>query len=179
MNKFLLLFVFVVLVTCAASGCGAEPSPPSSPAAPTAVASETPTSAPSETPTSAPAETVTAVPAEEGGQTMAFELTSSAFGAGEAIPRKYTCDGDDISPPLAWGDPPRARRVSRSSRMTPTRRWAPGCIGCFSTCQPAREQQLAAAGIRRPLPAQRHAPVFLQALRAGYDARSEGRREQG
>lgn len=106
MNKFLLLFVFVVLVTCAASGCGAEPSPPSSPAAPTAVASETPTSAPAETPTSAPAETVTAVPAEEGGQAMAFELTSSAFAAGEAIPRKYTCDGDDISPPLAWGDPP-------------------------------------------------------------------------
>ena len=37
---------------------------------------------------------------------MSFELTSSAFGPGEPIPRTYTCDGDDISPPLEWGDPP-------------------------------------------------------------------------
>ena len=36
---------------------------------------------------------------------MAFEVTSSAFVQGEPIPVKYTCDGDDISPPLAWGDP--------------------------------------------------------------------------
>ncbi len=36
---------------------------------------------------------------------MAFEVTSSAFAQGEPIPVKYTCDGDDISPPLAWGDP--------------------------------------------------------------------------
>lgn len=37
---------------------------------------------------------------------MAFELTSTAFAAGEKIPRKYTCDGDDISPPLQWSDAP-------------------------------------------------------------------------
>jgi len=37
---------------------------------------------------------------------MVFELTSSAFAAGESIPRKYTCDGDDVSPPLEWTDPP-------------------------------------------------------------------------
>jgi Raf kinase inhibitor-like YbhB/YbcL family protein len=37
---------------------------------------------------------------------MAFELTSSAFAQGETIPVKYTCDGDDVSPPLEWGDPP-------------------------------------------------------------------------
>src|SRR5712692_1792301 len=40
------------------------------------------------------------------GNTMAFELTSSAFKAGEAIPRKHTCDGADVSPPLTWTDPP-------------------------------------------------------------------------
>jgi Raf kinase inhibitor-like YbhB/YbcL family protein len=44
---------------------------------------------------------------EEGGQTVAFELKSSAFAFGETIPVKYTCDGEDISPPLAWGNPPR------------------------------------------------------------------------
>ena len=33
-------------------------------------------------------------------------LTSPAFGEGEKIPAKYTCDGEDISPPLAWDEPP-------------------------------------------------------------------------
>jgi Raf kinase inhibitor-like YbhB/YbcL family protein len=37
---------------------------------------------------------------------MNFELTCTAFAAGEPIPAKYTCDGADISPPLAWSDPP-------------------------------------------------------------------------
>jgi Raf kinase inhibitor-like YbhB/YbcL family protein len=37
---------------------------------------------------------------------MPFELTSSAFAAGGSIPSRYTCDGEDISPPLAWTDPP-------------------------------------------------------------------------
>lgn len=29
-------------------------------------------------------------------------LTSDAFSDGEAIPERYTCDGEDVSPPLAW-----------------------------------------------------------------------------
>jgi Raf kinase inhibitor-like YbhB/YbcL family protein len=33
---------------------------------------------------------------------MAFELTSPAFENNEAIPSVYTCDGEDLSPPLAW-----------------------------------------------------------------------------
>lgn len=37
---------------------------------------------------------------------MPLELTSDAFAQEEAIPRKYTCDGQDISPPLSWSDPP-------------------------------------------------------------------------
>jgi Raf kinase inhibitor-like YbhB/YbcL family protein len=31
-----------------------------------------------------------------------FTLTSSAFTQGGSIPAKYTCEGDDLSPPLAW-----------------------------------------------------------------------------
>jgi Raf kinase inhibitor-like YbhB/YbcL family protein len=34
------------------------------------------------------------------------ELTSPAFGDGEPVPPKHTCDGDDVSPALAWADPP-------------------------------------------------------------------------
>ena len=41
---------------------------------------------------------------------MVFELTSAAFAAGEPIPPKYTCDGDDVSPPLEWSEPP-ARKI--------------------------------------------------------------------
>lgn len=37
---------------------------------------------------------------------MTIELTSPAFGQGEAIPTKYTCDGEDISPPLQWQNLP-------------------------------------------------------------------------
>ena len=36
-----------------------------------------------------------------------FELTSSAFPDGGSIPRRHTCDGEDVSPDLAWsGAPP-------------------------------------------------------------------------
>lgn len=38
---------------------------------------------------------------------MPFEITSAAFTPGDPIPRKYTCDSEDISPPLQWSDPPR------------------------------------------------------------------------
>jgi Raf kinase inhibitor-like YbhB/YbcL family protein len=33
---------------------------------------------------------------------MALSLKSSAFRNGGAIPRKYTCDGANVSPPLEW-----------------------------------------------------------------------------
>ncbi len=35
-----------------------------------------------------------------------FELSSTAFEPETTIPRDYTCDGDDRSPPLAWHDAP-------------------------------------------------------------------------
>jgi Raf kinase inhibitor-like YbhB/YbcL family protein len=37
---------------------------------------------------------------------MTMKLTSSAFDAGQAIPAKYTCEGEDISPPLQWSGVP-------------------------------------------------------------------------
>lgn len=37
---------------------------------------------------------------------MSFTLQSSAFANGATIPRQYTCDGADQSPPLQWSDLP-------------------------------------------------------------------------
>lgn len=37
---------------------------------------------------------------------ISFSLHSPAFGAGAMIPGKYSRKGDDISPPLEWGEPP-------------------------------------------------------------------------
>lgn len=35
-----------------------------------------------------------------------MNLTSPAFADGADIPRTYSCVGDDVSPPLDWGDVP-------------------------------------------------------------------------
>jgi Raf kinase inhibitor-like YbhB/YbcL family protein len=60
--------------------------------------------------------TVTVVPTETGAPTEAssnptpvsgsFTLTSSAFENNKIIPAKYTCGGANISPALAWNNPP-------------------------------------------------------------------------
>ena len=41
---------------------------------------------------------------------MAFILTSTAFKDGATIPGKHTCDGVDVSPPLAWSGTPAGTR---------------------------------------------------------------------
>lgn len=35
-----------------------------------------------------------------------FTVSSSEFGDGQPIPRRYACDSDDVSPPLAWSGAP-------------------------------------------------------------------------
>ncbi len=35
-----------------------------------------------------------------------IQLTSPAFPYGEKIPVRFTCEGDDVSPPLEWADAP-------------------------------------------------------------------------
>ncbi len=81
MKKLISLFLFATCLTFAVSGC-------------TTAAPEAPP------PTSAPP----AATAEKGEQAM--ELTSAAFASGQPIPQKYTCDGEDLSPPLQWSAPP-------------------------------------------------------------------------
>jgi Raf kinase inhibitor-like YbhB/YbcL family protein len=38
--------------------------------------------------------------------TMPFTLTSSAFQAAGSIPRKFSCDGENVSPALSWSGAP-------------------------------------------------------------------------
>lgn len=42
---------------------------------------------------------------------MSFELSSIAFQEGQPIPREYTGDGQNISPPLKWTDPPNGTKT--------------------------------------------------------------------
>lgn len=37
---------------------------------------------------------------------ITLALTSTAFADGDKIPVRYTCDGENVSPPLAWEEPP-------------------------------------------------------------------------
>ena len=37
---------------------------------------------------------------------MELTVSSSAFQEGDVIPTEYTCEGQDVSPPLAWDEPP-------------------------------------------------------------------------
>jgi hypothetical protein len=60
-------------------------------------------------PTAAPenlAEPTATEAAVTGGEVM--QLTSPAFEAGGTIPVKFSCDGEDISPPLSWQQVPEA-----------------------------------------------------------------------
>lgn len=83
LKRFTPLFLSLGLLAHALTGCGAGPSPTTTPRPPAPTA-----------------------PQEQGVEAMLFQLTSSAFAPGEPIPQKHSCDGDDISPPLRWSDPP-------------------------------------------------------------------------
>lgn len=62
-------------------------------------------SAPAPAPTAAPPIIVpTLVPATN------FVLTSSAFNEGGAVPKKFSCDGENISPQLKWSGTPVSTR---------------------------------------------------------------------
>ena len=45
-------------------------------------------------------------PPPAGGHAMAFALSSKSFPNEGDIPKKFTCDGADVSPELSWQDPP-------------------------------------------------------------------------
>jgi phosphatidylethanolamine-binding protein (PEBP) family uncharacterized protein len=64
-----------------------------------------------------------------GDAAMAMSLNSPAFKQGGQIPSKYTCEGDDISPPLAWDGVPQGTKSlvliidDPDARKAPPRVW--------------------------------------------------------
>ena len=109
-----LRFAFVPLVVLSITSCmsasnqptatmeaSASPIPPTETQLPPTPTPLPPTVTP--TPTNIPEPTATLDP-------TTFEIRSLAFGSEESIPDVYTCKGDDLSPPLEWGDPPENSR---------------------------------------------------------------------
>ncbi|HEV8523131.1 MAG TPA: YbhB/YbcL family Raf kinase inhibitor-like protein [Terriglobales bacterium] len=45
-------------------------------------------------------------PLAAGRSAVNFTVKTTAFQAGGDIPKKYTCEGPDVSPPLTWSEPP-------------------------------------------------------------------------
>lgn len=41
---------------------------------------------------------------------MGFQVSSAAFSGNQMIPKKFTCDGDDVSPELSWSGAPAATK---------------------------------------------------------------------
>lgn len=49
----------------------------------------------------------------KGGRVMKIKVESTAFTEGGMIPKKYTCDGQDVSPPISWsGIPDKAKSIA-------------------------------------------------------------------
>src|SRR5262249_9038120 len=44
------------------------------------------------------------------GATIKIQLTRAAFDEGADIPKQYTGDGEDVSPPLQWSEPPQGTK---------------------------------------------------------------------
>jgi hypothetical protein len=70
-----------------------------------------PTNAPAPSATTAPTRTISPT-LESAAQevVMSFALTSPAFTQGQPIPSQFSCKGADVSPALAWTEPPAGTR---------------------------------------------------------------------
>lgn len=97
--QWMVLIVSAAVVTLAAAACGDDdgngdgtPAASATAAAPTTAASPSPAASPT--------------PATATPDASAFRLTSEMFADGETLPVDFTCDGANVSPPLAWENVP-------------------------------------------------------------------------
>jgi Raf kinase inhibitor-like YbhB/YbcL family protein len=107
--------LLAVLAGCATSTSPSAPAGSSSPAAVSSTgsaaqaspAASPPSPAPSTPPSAAASASTGAAQSPTPEATMPdFALTSTSFDAGGSIPKRFTCDGEDASPELAWTGAP-------------------------------------------------------------------------
>jgi Raf kinase inhibitor-like YbhB/YbcL family protein len=116
------LTLFTVLAALSLTACSSGPAPTAAPEEPTA-APEEPSAAPEE-PTTAPPTPTQLLPEKEPPPTPTplppeeedapatstpappLEISSTAFAADAEIPVQYTCEGENLSPPLEWAGVP-------------------------------------------------------------------------
>ena len=48
-----------------------------------------------------------------------MDIRSPAFSEGDTVPVRFTCDGNDVSPPLDWSDVPEGAAELRLSVTDP------------------------------------------------------------
>jgi Raf kinase inhibitor-like YbhB/YbcL family protein len=92
MKRVALIATLTVLALAAINACGGDED-----------GGETATPAATATPTGT-GDAGTATP--DGTDDAESALRSDAFDEGGEIPERYTCDGENISPPLTWNEPP-------------------------------------------------------------------------
>jgi Raf kinase inhibitor-like YbhB/YbcL family protein len=106
--KRLALLVLLALLLTSVTSCGdaaaplASPEPSEEPLQPPADAPPADQTEPAAAAETAAPEETEAPEAEEPPPPPAFSLSSGAFGEGEEIPVLYSCQGDNLSPPLEW-----------------------------------------------------------------------------
>lgn len=100
------VLIVLLIGAIALAACGGATDEPTEVPTSTSPPAVEPTSAPPTEiePTEIPA--IEEVPTQEIAEVGPFELTSSAFAHEVPIPVKYSCDGENVSPPLVWTDPP-------------------------------------------------------------------------
>ena len=69
-----------------------------------------------------------------GADVGSINVTSTAFGDGAMIPKKYTCDAQNISPQIAWTGVPAGAKSIALICDDPDAPVGDGCTGC-TTCR--------------------------------------------
>lgn len=120
---------------------------------------------------------------------MSFQISSAAFSSGETIPKRFTCDGPDVSPQLSWKEAPAATQsfaVIMDDPDAPAGTWVHWVLYNLpanrrelpegSQWSSTRTQRLSQDRLRRSMSSAGHnTPLLFQVVCARHRTRAEGR----